>query len=124
MNQYKDYEAREKLRQEKFNGIPRYWLLTTHFDRHYVVDIATSNMVQAQWFKGAESFSNQWRLVGFSAAEAFGRMSHAIPTLEFISTGKYKDMRFKNDKGKYYVVDFDHGSNRVWGERATRFIPY
>lgn len=27
--------------------------------------------------------------------------------------------RFKNGKSQWYLIDYDHGSNRVWGSRVT-----
>jgi hypothetical protein len=64
-------------------------------------------------------FSGQWRLEGFCEVLPFNQLnfSNMISPLNLLG----EEMTFKNGKGKYFLVDYDHGSTRVWSERITGF---
>lgn len=51
--------------------------------------------------------SGQWQFKGL--VDRYGR---AVPVLE-------GSCRFKNGKGRYHVIDLDHGTYRQWNDRVT-----
>lgn len=111
-------------KQSRFNNIQRYWILWTECRRQYVVDISTMGIIQYDRFMQGQSPSNSWRLIGFKEVKPFGNMSGTIEPQRFTSDDIRNNMRFKNGKGRYYVVDYDHGTQRIWGDRAVGFVPF
>jgi hypothetical protein len=57
--------------------------------------------------------SPQWRLRGLVRYNNFGYRVEFVP---FPQCMKITDMRYKNGKAKWRVADYDHGTNREWGE--------
>ena len=64
--------------------------------------------------------SDGWRCVGFREVLAFGYRGPIISTEELIR----KDVRFKNGKGRFVMVDYDHGTHREWGDRIVSIWKY
>ena len=123
MNQAINYEILERARNERFNGIPRYWILVDQTDHEYVIDIVTNNMVQYERFIKYGTFSDQWKLRGFALSRPFGRIGTRIEPIDFIRNNLREDMKYKNGNCKYFILDFDYGSERIWGNRAKAFMP-
>lgn len=65
-------------------------------------------------------FSGAWRLMGFAPILPFGRIGSPIPPDDMLD----KNMRYQNRKGAYAVVDYDHGTYRIWGDRAVNFFEW
>lgn len=83
----------------------------------YTVNLENGNIIQSSRLRDGGTFSNQWKLQGFSH----------VRRNEFISLARIRDdssvlermiWRFKNGKGQYTVRDLDHGTTRQWGERV------
>ena len=62
---------------------------------------------------GCVAPSEKWRIVGAVRFNNFGHEVERV-SLDDILAGKIKDWKHKNGKQKWHVVDFDHGSIRVW----------
>jgi hypothetical protein len=58
-------------------------------------------------------YSGQWRLRGLARRNNFGYRVEFVPFPQCMSI---TDMRHKNGKPKWVVCDFDHGTDREWGE--------
>lgn len=65
--------------------------------------------------------SAQWRLIGLQELRATDRLSTRI--IPFESLGHFIDsipsLTFNNGQPRYTVIDFDHGTQRTWGN--TRY---
>lgn len=59
--------------------------------------------------------SGKWKAVGVVEVLPFGRLGD-MQSLESVAE---TNMRFKNGKGRFMLVDFDHGSQRIWGNRVV-----
>ena len=59
--------------------------------------------------------TSAWRCIGVREVRAFGNRGPIIPLNEAIK----HDTRFKNGRGKFVMVDFDHGTCREWGDRIV-----
>ena len=59
--------------------------------------------------------TSNWRCIGFREVLAFGNRGPIISSEELIR----KDVRFKNGKGRYVMVDYDYGMYREWGDRIV-----
>jgi len=70
---------------------------------NYKINLNTQNFI----VDGEESGS--WKLVGFLKQEPFGRFLR-ISLSDFMNSEKL----FKNGKGKFTVLDRDHGTVRFW----------
>ena len=64
--------------------------------------------------------TSNWRCVGFREVLAFGNRGAIISPEELIR----KDVRFKNGKGRYVMIDYDHGTHREWGDRIVSIWKY
>ena len=64
--------------------------------------------------------TSNWRCIGFREVLAFGNRGPIISPEELIR----KDVRFKNGRGKFVMVDFDHGTCREWGDRIVSIWKY
>ena len=53
----------------------------------------------------------------FAKVLPFGHIGPDIPPEEVLG----QDMKFKNGRGAYVVLDFDYGTHRIWGDRAVAF---
>jgi len=60
--------------------------------------------------------SNKWKLIGFVKILPFNNLSTIINIDRLLDC----DIKFKNGKGKYLLIDLDHGTTRQWGDRITR----
>ena len=81
----------------------------TQSRRYYIVDEKNRIIRTDMKFTPSES----WRCAGFCMAKPFGRFGG----LESIEAVAGKEMRYKNGKGKYFLVDYDHGTPRMWSDR-------
>lgn len=61
------------------------------------------------------SFSGQWKVRGLCLVQAFGHLKLIRDWRSMVG----KNLKFKNGRGKYCLADYDHGTNRVWGERIV-----
>ena len=64
------------------------------------------------------SFSGNWKLLGFRMIYPFARTGNLINPLEMLD----QNMKFKNGKGRYVLVDLDHGTTRQWGDHICGFF--
>ena len=64
--------------------------------------------------------TSNWRCIGFREVLAFGNRGAIISPEELIR----KDVRFKNGKGRYVMVDYDYGMYREWGDRIVSIWKY
>ena len=62
-------------------------------------------------------FSGNWKLVGFAQVLPFGHIGPDIPPEKVLG----QDLKFKNGRGAYMVLDYDYGTHRIWGDRAVAF---
>lgn len=61
--------------------------------------------------KEREPFSNQWRVRGAARFNNFGNM---VDFVKFPDCFKEpREWQYKNGKGRWFVADWDHGTNRV-----------
>ena len=62
------------------------------------------------------SDGKSWEFVGLVEKKPFGKVGHLIPRDEVFSNYGYynSNLRYKNGKYRYYVVDMDHGTRRTW----------
>ena len=71
----------------------------------------------------SEGFSDSWRVNSIYQARPFGRLSEVRRDwriiLRAMADGKLSPS-FKNGKPKFFIGDFDHGSNRV--QMSPRFF--
>ena len=90
--------------------------LSTPSGDHYRI-MANGNIVRHD-LKGFEA-SGQWRLVGLKAVN-----SNAFIPFEWLTPGKVRalNLRYKNGNPRWTVVDFDHGTKRVWGNTKYRGV--
>lgn len=61
--------------------------------------------------QGSTEFSEEWRLVGAVRLNNFG------VTVEFVPfSGRLLQLpwQYKNGKQQWHIMDFDHGTKRVW----------
>lgn len=63
--------------------------------------------------------SNNWRCWGFCEIKPFGHLGKRITPAELLECSDYGHTTFKNGRGKYYLIDYDHGTYRLWGDRIT-----
>jgi hypothetical protein len=61
--------------------------------------------------QGCSDFSGEWKIVAAVRLNNFGRTVERIAWPEVLNI---KDWQFKNGAQRWFVVDFDHGSKRVW----------
>ena len=59
--------------------------------------------------------SDNWRCVGFREIRPFGNRGTIVSPAEAIRRGT----RFKNGRGRFVLVDYDHGFYREWGDRIV-----
>jgi hypothetical protein len=57
--------------------------------------------------------SGQWRIIGAVLYNNFGHIV-ARASLADILVGNIKNWQYKNGKQKWHVIDYDHGTNRIW----------
>ena len=62
-------------------------------------------------------FSSEWRLMGFAPVLPFGRTGPVQPDYELLD----RITRFKNGRGMYVAVDYDHGTVRQWSDRVVNY---
>lgn len=96
----------------------KYYIITTESLKHYIVN---ENMEITQYkynFPNWEKpkFSGKWKVKGLAQVLPFGHMG-AIQSLDKLVG---ENLRFKNGKSKYVLVDVDYGTTRVWGDRVLR----
>ena len=59
--------------------------------------------------------TSAWRCIGVREVRAFGNKGPLMSLNEAIK----HDTRFKNGRGKFVMVDLDHGTYREWGDRIV-----
>lgn len=69
-----------------------------------------------EWTAG----SDEWKVIALVRHDNFG---HRRDTIYFAQWEKYlphkADQLYKNGKSMWQLIDYDHGSNRMWGARVT-----
>lgn len=66
--------------------------------------------------------SDSWKLMGaVEYRNVFGHSIAKIHSVEEILEGKIA-WHYKNGKQKTFIMDFDHGSMRVWMSPALRYV--
>lgn len=60
-------------------------------------------------------FSGQWRLL---AMVRFNNFGHIVERVPFPQCADIKNWYYKNGRMKWYPVDLDHGTRRIWGRGA------
>lgn len=102
-----------------------YAILRTDNSNNYIVDLDTMGLHKYVFGKSLSQyeFSLKWRLIGFCEIQKFGRLGRLIKPLELLES-KDLNMTFKNGKGRYVLIDYDHGTMRQWGDRimSVRYI--
>ena len=102
-----------------------YCIYTDH-DKYYYLIKKDNNMciIQTDRYRkeGMEGVSGQWRLIGFHEIRPFNHLGPTINVeglLQKTIDNPYNTLCFKNGKGKYILVDYDHGTIREWGDRIN-----
>lgn len=91
--------------------------ILTPYNDHYKVD-SKYNIIRTD-IKGFKA-SNQWKLVGIADVKS---MKLVVPVEKIQSWLKLKKpFLYKNGHPKYTIVDYDHGSIRVWGNTVHHGI--
>ena len=85
----------------------KYELYTNLGQKKYEID--ENNNIKNENLK---EFSNNWKLIGFIKKRCI--YFHNIITIEDFMKLEEKDKYYKNGKCKYYVVDKDYGTTRIW----------
>lgn len=63
--------------------------------------------------------SNNWQCIGFRKIKPFGYTGVIITPADLLQRSENGRTTFKNGKGKYILVDYDHGTVREWGDHIT-----
>ena len=90
--------------------------IMTQSGKYYIVD--EENRICRTDMKFTPT--SNWRCIGFREVLAFGNRGAIISPEELIR----KDVRFKNGKGRYVMVDYDYGMYREWGDRIVSIWKY
>lgn len=61
--------------------------------------------------ENSKQFSGEWKLIG---AVRFNNFGHKVEEKGKSSLAAITNWFYKNGKQKWYVIDYDHGSFRVW----------
>ena len=85
--------------------------IMTQSGKYYIID--EQNRINRLDMKFTPS--DNWRCVGFREVLAFGHRGTIISPEELIR----KNVRFKNGKGRFVMVDYDYGMYREWGDRIV-----
>lgn len=64
-----------------------------------------------------------WIITGAWASGPFGR-AHYHSLAELAELQRVDDFRLKNGKPRYGLIDFDHGTQRLWGNKDYRGVAY
>lgn len=64
--------------------------------------------------------SGQWIFVGIRHLRQAGTVFSKNALINHLQNGRPIDWLFKNGKGKWEVMDIDHGNTRSWGDRVQR----
>ncbi len=64
---------------------------------------------------GYISDGKSWEFIGLQEKKPFGNLGQLIKREELFKM-KEEDFYFKNGKPKYYVIDKDHGTIRIWSQ--------
>lgn len=62
---------------------------------------------------GYISDGKSWEFIGLLEKKPYGKTGFVIPREEVFKMDK-SDLYYKNGNPKYYVVDIDHGTRRIW----------
>lgn len=86
-------------------------------ERHGYYVVNDAGCIAREDFTGNRTvtFSGNWLLVGIRHTRRnefipFSELKDKLPTL---------DLRFKNGRGQYHIVDKDHGTKRLWSARIN-----
>ena len=85
--------------------------IMTESGKYYIID--EQNRICRT--DGKFTLTSNWRCIGFREVLAFGNRGPIISPEELIR----KDVRFKNGKGRYVMIDYDYGMYREWGDRIV-----
>lgn len=71
--------------------------------------------------KGSDAFTGNWTLCGFREILPFCNLGYMITAEELLEKngGRWFGATFKNGRGRYVLVDNDHGTRRTWGDRIN-----
>lgn len=62
---------------------------------------------------GYMSDGKSWKWIGLCIKKPFGRVGPTIPREQCFDI---VDLKYKNGKYRYMVVDVDHGTTRLWAQ--------
>ena len=102
----------------------KYCIYTDSGKYYYIIEKGgKSCIIQADRYRkhGENAISEQWHLKGFSEILPFNNLG-SVKSIEALSkeaTDKYGYCKFKNGRGKYALIDYDHGTTRIWGDRIN-----
>ena len=77
---------------------------------YYYMDVNTGNISS-----DTLNESGEWRVVGAVKYNNFGQIT-ARAYLADIIAGNIKDWQYKNGKQKWHVMDYDHGTHKIWND--------
>jgi hypothetical protein len=99
----------------------QYEIGTPYGDRYYIHANGDIERTDSPGFK----CSGQWRFVALAYAEGRGMgAGHRAPvTLADLADG-LAPATYKKGTPRYTVIDFDHGSHRVWGNTRAHGISW
>jgi hypothetical protein len=83
------------------------------FDKNEVYTLNEEGMISRVCLNGV--FSGQWKLLGMARFNNFGNM---VERVSFPECLKIQDWYYKNGRLKWYPIDLDHGTRRIWGRPA------
>ena len=64
--------------------------------------------------------SSDWRLLG---AVRYNNFGHIVERADFSELKNLNgDWQYKNGKQKWHVMDYDHGSKRMWGSPNHKVV--
>ena len=77
---------------------------------YYYMDTETGNISSDTMEE-----SKEWRVVGAVKYNNFGHIT-ARAYLADIVAGNINDWTYRNGKQKWHVMDYDHGTHRIWND--------
>lgn len=89
------------------------------FDSTEIVDVATGFIARERNGELFVTGSKSWQCLGFQIVNNFGHTTKVMSCLEFYNALKHNkaSLFYKNGKARFRVLDLDHGTRRVWGNR-------
>lgn len=94
-----------------------YTIVRTEHNDHYIInEKGEITQLKNDIPYSQHKFSGSWLALGIRQVLPFNRLGGLISIEKACEIQEFK---FKNGRGKYYMVDLDHGTQRIWGSRIT-----